>query len=78
MVDLVCMVESERLVRILLDHGPLSTRDVAKEAGCSERAADYRLRKLYADGRIESARIGTTHRWWVPRKEYEHSPRTSA
>jgi DNA-binding Lrp family transcriptional regulator len=72
------MVKSETLVRILHDHGPLATREVAKKAGCSERAADYRLRKLYADGRVESARVGTTHRWWIPHKEYEQSPRTSA
>lgn len=43
--------------------GPATTAEVADLVGCSPRAAEYRLRKLYAEGKVGSETVGTTLIW---------------
>lgn len=74
------MVDETTLVEVVSEHGPLSTEEVADIAGCSSRAADYRLRKLYADGAVESTTVGRSLRWWIANdvNENDHGSKSEA
>ncbi|MDY6819122.1 MAG: helix-turn-helix domain-containing protein [Halobacteriales archaeon] len=43
--------------------GAETTREIADEVGCTRRAADYRLRELRQDGRIEARKFGGSLLW---------------
>jgi len=57
-------IDDEAVMRVVADRGPVSTRGVAETLGCSRRAVEYRLRTLYADGKLESTAIGRELLWW--------------
>lgn len=60
MTDDAAFVEAVRAL------GPAPTREIADAVGCTRRAAEYRLRKLYAEGRVDSERVGTSLIWKPP------------
>ena len=45
------------------EHPRATTQEVAEIVGVNERAADHRLRQLYAEGAVESKAIGNTLIW---------------
>ena len=45
------------------DNPRATTQEVAEILGVSERAADHRLRKLFADGKLDSKTIGNSLIW---------------
>lgn len=57
------MVEEAVVHEAVRDLGPASTREIAEAVGCSPRAAEYRLRTLYADGVIDTKTVGNTLIW---------------
>jgi len=57
-------IDDAAVMHVVADRGPVSTRDIAEALGCSRRAVEYRLRTLYADGRLESTAIGRELLWW--------------
>ena len=59
-------IDDEAVMRVVADRGPVSTREVAETLGSSRRAAEYRLRTLYAEDRLESTAIGRELLWWIP------------
>lgn len=44
-------------------HEPAGTREVADELGIERPSADYRLRRLEADGKVTSKKIGNSLAW---------------
>ena len=44
-------------------HGPAGTTEVAEELGIKRPSADYRLRQLETDGKVESKMIGNSLAW---------------
>lgn len=42
------------------------TTDIADEVGCTARTADYRLKELRDEGRVESKTIGGSLIWTIP------------
>jgi len=57
-------IDDAAVMAVVADRGPVSTREIAESLGCSRRAAEYRLRTLYAEGRLESTAIGRELLWW--------------
>jgi biotin operon repressor len=57
-------IDDAAVMSVVEDRGPVSTREVAETLGCSRRAVEYRLRTLYAEGRLESTAIGRELLWW--------------
>mgnify|MGYP006282148213 CR=1 FL=1 len=51
------------------DNPRATTREVAEAVGVSERAADHRLRELYAEGKVESKTIGNALIWLPVRED---------
>jgi DNA-binding Lrp family transcriptional regulator len=47
-------------------HEPAATSEVADELDVSRQAADYRLRRLRDDGRVNSKKIGASLVWFGP------------
>jgi DNA-binding Lrp family transcriptional regulator len=58
-------IDDAAVLRIVADRGPVSTREIAESLGCSRRAVEYRLRTLYAEGKLESTAIGRELLWWA-------------
>ncbi|MFB6227922.1 MAG: FaeA/PapI family transcriptional regulator [Halobacteriales archaeon] len=58
-------IDDAAVMSVVEDRGPISTREVAETLGCSRRAAEYRLRTLYAEGSLESTAIGRELLWWA-------------
>jgi DNA-binding Lrp family transcriptional regulator len=44
-------------------HAPASTSEVADSVGCTRRNADYRLRRLAEQGRVDRKKIAATQVW---------------
>lgn len=59
------MDDEAAVLELLSLHGPLSTEEVADALDWTRRAADYRLRALYAGGKLESTTVGSSLLWWV-------------
>jgi len=57
-------IDDAAVMSVVEDRGPVSTREVAEALGCSRRAVEYRLRTLYADGKLESTAVGRELLWW--------------
>jgi predicted ArsR family transcriptional regulator len=47
------------------EHAPASTKEVADAVGVTRQGADYRLRKLEEDGKVESKMVGNSLVWMV-------------
>ena len=58
-------IDDAAVMRVVEERGPVSTREVSEILGCSRRAAEYRLRTLYADDCLESTAVGRELLWWV-------------
>ena len=56
-------MDDAALLAAVRDNPRATTREVAEAVGVSERAADHRLRELYAEGKVESKTIGNTLIW---------------
>jgi predicted ArsR family transcriptional regulator len=48
-------------------HEPAGTSEVANELEVTRQSADYRLRKLHSDDRVQKKKIGNTLVWSVQR-----------
>lgn len=47
------------------EHEPAATSEVAAELGIARQSADYRLRNLREEDRVESKKIGASLVWFV-------------
>lgn len=47
------------------EHEPAATSEVAEAVGVARQSADYRLRQLQDDGKVESKKIGNSLAWSV-------------
>jgi DNA-binding Lrp family transcriptional regulator len=52
-------------------HAPAGTTEVADEVGCQRQAADYRLRKLADDGKVDHKKVGASAVWTLPEDKEE-------
>ncbi len=52
-------------LKALTEDSVLSTKEVAKEVGCSYNLAYRRLRELAEEGRLEGKIIGNSYAWWI-------------
>jgi predicted ArsR family transcriptional regulator len=57
-------IDDAAVMSVVTDREPVSTREVAETLGCSRRAVEYRLRTLYAEGKLKSTAIGRELLWW--------------
>jgi DNA-binding Lrp family transcriptional regulator len=57
-------IDDAAVMSVVEDRGPVSTREIAETLGCSRRAAEYRLRTLYAEGVLASTAVGRELLWW--------------
>ncbi|WP_336365023.1 helix-turn-helix domain-containing protein [Halalkalicoccus salilacus] len=48
------------------EHEPAATSEVAAELGIARQSADYRLRNLREEERVESKKIGASLVWFAP------------
>lgn len=51
------------------EHSPASTKEVADSVGVTRQGADYRLRKLEEEGKVESKMVGNSLIWQLPDDE---------
>lgn len=61
------MADDAVFIEAVRQRDSVSTQEVAETVGCTRRAADYRLRKLYAEGKIESKSVGNSLIWYIPK-----------
>lgn len=54
-------------------HEPAATSEVGNELGIARQSADYRLRKLRDEGRVNSKKIGASLVWFVAESQEGHS-----
>lgn len=47
------------------EHSPASTKEVAEAVGVTRQGADYRLRELEKDGKVESKMVGNSLVWML-------------
>lgn len=50
-------------------HEPAGTREVADEVGVTRQGADYRLRKLRDEGKVQSKKVGRDSLVWMLAQE---------
>jgi predicted transcriptional regulator len=55
----------EEVVDAVREHEPAATKEVADELEMARQSADYRLRKLEDEGRVESKMVGNSLVWMV-------------
>lgn len=55
----------EEYVNAVSKHEPAGTKEVADTVGVARQSADYRLRQLEDEGRVESKKIGNSLAWSV-------------
>lgn len=58
----------EDVIAAVRAHDPAATSEVAEELGIQRQSADYRLRKLRDEGRVNSKKIGASLVWFLPRR----------
>lgn len=51
---------------------PAATSEIAERVGVARQSADYRLRKLEADGKVRSKKIGTALAWMLADDDEVH------
>ncbi|OYR58641.1 helix-turn-helix domain-containing protein [Halorubrum halodurans] len=47
------------------EHAPASTKEIADAVGVTRQGADYRLRQLEEEGKVESKMVGNSLVWLV-------------
>lgn len=47
------------------DHSPATTSEIAEAVGVTRQGADYRLRRLQEEGKVDSQMVGNTIIWTV-------------
>lgn len=47
-------------------HAPAATSEIGEDLGLTRQAADYRLRQLREENRVESKKIGNSLAWFLP------------
>ena len=55
----------EEVVDAVREHEPAATKEVAEELDMARQSADYRLRKLKEEGRVEGKMVGNSLVWMV-------------
>lgn len=55
----------KEVIEAVRKHQPAGTAEVAKELNIERQSADYRLRKLEKQGRVNSKKIGRSLAWSV-------------
>jgi predicted ArsR family transcriptional regulator len=50
-------------------NAPASTKEIADAVGVTRQGADYRLRKLEEDGKVQSKMVGNSLLWQLPNDE---------
>lgn len=50
-------------------NAPASTKEIADAVGVTRQGADYRLRRLEEDGKVESKMVGNSLLWQLPGDE---------
>lgn len=53
----------EEYLEAVRQHEPAATSEIAEAVGVTRQSADYRLRQLEDDGRVESETIGNSLAW---------------
>lgn len=56
------------------EHQPAGTADVAEALGVTRQAADYRLRRLREDGRVDGKKVGGSLIWTVEQRPGPQRP----
>lgn len=64
----------EEVLDAVAGNAPAATTEVADSLGLTRQAADYRLRQLREDGRVESKQIGSALAWSLPRDDSSRDP----
>lgn len=57
--------EDDEVIDAVCEHEPAATKEVAEELDMARQSADYRLRKLEDEGRVESKMVGNSLVWMV-------------
>lgn len=60
--------DDDQFIEAVYDHQPASTREVSEEVECPRRTADYRLRKLSDETKINSKMMGNSLMWYIDDK----------
>lgn len=58
-------VPEEDYFEAIRDHSPATTSEIAEAVGVTRQGADYRLRRLEEEGKVESQMIGNSLIWSV-------------
>ena len=53
------------ILQVVEDNEPAGTQEVADQLGIARQSADYRLRKLHEEGRVNKKRIGNSLAWFL-------------
>ena len=56
----------EEYFQAIRTHAHASTMEIAEAAGVTRQGADYRLRQLREDGKVEAQMIGNSLVWSMP------------
>lgn len=56
----------EEYVQAVAGHEPAGTVEVADAVGVTRQSADYRLRQLREEGRVNSKKVGGVLVWTLP------------
>ena len=51
------------ILRVVEENEPAGTQEVADQLGIARQSADYRLRKLHGEGRVNKKKIGNSLAW---------------
>lgn len=58
-------VPEEDLIAAIEAHEPAATREVAEAVGVTRQGADYRLRQLEEEGKVNRKMVGNSLIWMV-------------
>lgn len=67
-------MEDSILLAAVREQPRATTREIADIVGIGERAADHRLRALYAEGKVQSRTIGNAL-IWIPLEDPAAEPK---
>ena len=59
-------VSDEEIIEAVGENEPAGTSEVGETVGMSRQNADYRLRKLEEQGKVQKKKIGRTLAWSLP------------
>lgn len=61
--------DEEEYLDAIRDHSPASTSEIAEAVGVTRQGADYRLRQLRDEGKVEAKMVGNSLIWMVAGEE---------